>query len=238
MPKDYAKYNAKRRASKKKNRYLELFAILFLLLVIGIGSYWVYVHKLRDGLAQSSQFSHAWANLQSFLHRSKKPVELSAIEQAKAVAAAQAEVQFNFYDELPHMQVTATRVDDATVIARAPVTRSDTPVQPPITDLASAPHVLPALSPVAAASAAAPASPVKKAQSSSYFLKIGNFKDKNEAGEMRISLLLMGIDVELDQLGDSYYLRLGIFPNNVKAKEAQKRLQQKGIESTIEQIAL
>jgi cell division protein FtsN len=200
MARDYAKYRSKKSISDKKNRYPEVVIIIFLLTVIVVSGYWVYIHKLRGAFSPNSQATHAVANLQSFFHRDKLAKNQRELAHAEPVAPKQEEVKFNFYDELPNMQVTVSTASEEK--NPATVTHVD-------------------------------ANAVKKVENAAYILHLGNFKDSSAAAEMRISLLLVGIDAEIIKVGDGYQLRQGNYATLARAKDSQKKLQMKGIDSTI-----
>jgi cell division protein FtsN len=70
-----------------------------------------------------------------------------------------------------------------------------------------------------------------------YYLELGTFSNPANASQLRISLLLAGVDAEVIKIRESnqdvYYVRYGSFPNMGQAKAKQERLMQKGVTSTI-----
>ncbi len=73
--------------------------------------------------------------------------------------------------------------------------------------------------------------------SSHYILQIGIFKNQAGASQLRLSLLLAGVESEVvkTEIGDVvvYSVQKGPYENERFAKSAQKRLQKKGIESIV-----
>jgi cell division protein FtsN len=67
-----------------------------------------------------------------------------------------------------------------------------------------------------------------------YVLRISKFKNENEAGQARLSLLLEGIEANVVKIGDSYGLQQGAYGTVALAKAGQKELQKRGVESVIE----
>ncbi len=206
MARDYAKYNSKRRVADNKNRSPDIFIIITLLVVIVIGSYWVYTHKIKGAFTQNSQLAHAVTNLKSFFHHKKPEVDTVANQHIQSIIP-QDEVRFDFYNELPNMRVP--------------------------TALAS--HEKKSKVNLAAASIPATA---KLKEKPGYHVHLGHFNDMNSAREMRISLLLVGVDADIVRVGNQFHLRQGPYASLAQAKEVQKKLQHKGFESTLQQFPL
>ncbi|MHB1948785.1 MAG: SPOR domain-containing protein [Gammaproteobacteria bacterium] len=82
------------------------------------------------------------------------------------------------------------------------------------------------------------ASATKK--NSRYILQIGLFKDSVSASQLRLSLLLSGIEAEIIQIntneGEIYRVQQGPFINQADAKKLQRQLQDKGIVSVIKKV--
>lgn len=215
MARDYAKYNGKRRGPNKNSRYRGIYILLFFFIVIVASGYWVYVHTLRGATTENSQLMRVLVNFKETFHF-KNNEDSHAKAHAQPVAEKHEEVRFDFYDELQNMQM------------RTPTVSEDKPVN----QANSAPKVL---------TAAAPAKetlppkevPPPAEDKSGFAVRIGIFDNMNLASEMRISLLLLGVDAEIVKVGSVYRLQPGIFPTMAKAKEVQKKLQQKGIDNIV-----
>lgn len=67
-----------------------------------------------------------------------------------------------------------------------------------------------------------------------YSLRFAEFKEETEASQMRLSLLLTGVDSEIIRVGDHFSVRQGNFSTLALAKAMQKKLEKKGIETVIE----
>lgn len=78
--------------------------------------------------------------------------------------------------------------------------------------------------------------PIKKPEEK-YLLQMAAFRNPAAAGEMRISLLLAGFEVEIVKAMNNnqqiYQLQQGPFANIVQARSMQRELKKKGIESVI-----
>jgi hypothetical protein len=209
MARDYAKYNSKRRVADNKNRSPDIFIIITLLVVIVIGSYWVYTHKIKGAFTQNSQLAHAITNLKAFFHH-KKPEMDAAVSQHTQSIMPQDEVRFDFYNELPNMRVPTTTTASYEKKAKVNLAAANIPT-------------------VATA---------KLKEKPGYHVHLGHFNDVNSASEMRISLLLMGIDADIVKVGNQFHLQRGPYPTLVQAKDMQKKLQHKGFESTLQQSQL
>lgn len=174
--------------------------IIFLLLIfISASSYWVYSHKLRGIFAQNSRNTHLFANLQSFIHRHKTIKDAAHTAKNQVQVAQQDEVHFDFYNELPKMQVNVPSVDNSKT------TKTNAPA------LASS-------------------------KKDAYILRLAEFKNESSASQLRLSLLLAGIDVEIVKKGEIYRVQQGVYPTLTQAKENQATLQKKGFESVLEKV--
>lgn len=90
-----------------------------------------------------------------------------------------------------------------------------------------------ASSPPSASNAVVPATAPSAPKKVVYTLQLGKFNNENEASSLRVSMLLAGVEAELEKVGNTYWVRQGQFSSPDKAKIAQNRLQKKGIESTV-----
>jgi cell division protein FtsN len=211
MPKDYAKkmVTTKRRAIKKIPRLPVILTVFFVAFAISMTTFWVYAHH---GLKES--FIIWIANGKSlFQHKNA-----NTSKTAKAHLANQEEnnaVQFNFYTELPNMQVNPEIVSESKLTIRKPVVGLPRPI---------------ALAQIDNSIQAAMAEK-KKVQ---YFIQLGVFKDQIGASQLRLSLLLAGIEADIVEVAThSYRVQQGPYQSTNQAKAMQRRLTNKGFESEI-----
>lgn len=78
-------------------------------------------------------------------------------------------------------------------------------------------------------------SPAPTSSHLTYCLQLGLFKNKSAASEQRISLLFLGLDVDLIQTPQGYALRSGNYETIAQAKKIQSQLKRKGIDSLIKE---
>lgn len=205
MAKDYAKrVFTTTSTSKQKWRRVELWAIPILLLIC-IASYWVFTHR-NEVLEDKSTFLGRITGL--FKHQAA-PVPSTKIVAVKK-AAPETEVHFDFYSELPNMQMPASpNPDDAA---------SNTVVKPKIHD--------PEAPPTLAAK-----------QKSKYVIRLGEFNDPLSASQHQVTLLLMGCDAEVVTIKTMnkvvYRVQRGPFVEEAEAKKLQQQLLHKGVESVL-----
>lgn len=110
MAKDYARY-ANRPRQKKRSRELDVFIVLLIVLFLLIGCYWFYTKKIAPS---SSKF---FVITKNFFHHQTKNAALVK-KPVPAEKPNEPEVHFDFYNQLPTMQVNVSAVN--TAIATAP----------------------------------------------------------------------------------------------------------------------
>ena len=197
MAKDYAKrvFTTTRKSKKKRwRRELVIVPLLFACLA-GYGLF-----KQRDVLffAENSWFAHV-----RMLAHKAQPAKSTQLAKTKAVTQAPQEptVHFDFYSELPNMQVTVPDVSSDTVVTRVTKVMTKTP--------------LPAKAELA------------------YTVQFGVFNDEVGADQLRLSLLLSGVEAEVIKFkiesGEMFRVQRGPFVNQAEAKKLQQQLQKKGI---------
>lgn len=201
MAKDYAKriFTTTRKPKKKRLR-VELFVIPIVILAC-LGGYWAYRHKAEFGMAPSGWM----AQLKTLVaHKSSAKSLQTANMKPISETKPEPDVHFDFYNELPNMQVTLSEVAEEAA-----------PKPPKIHD---------------------PESPLPK-QATVYLLQLGLFKDAVEASQLRLSLLLSGIEAEVVKINSSgdemFRVQRGPFVDQAEAKKLQRELQKKGIVSVV-----
>lgn len=197
MTKDYAKRVYMANQKPKPSRLKKIWLIVTLVLVALFIGYLFYAkYKKPDELLLA-----------------KISAEANAV-QAEVKALEQQAVHFEFYDQLPNMQVKIAEE------------------QPIETPLPAVKATVPAAT-TASAIAAKPAAAAKSA----YVVELGLFPDSSSAGELRLSLLLSGIETEVSKIKDNgkviYRVMQGPFVSLSEAKASQQKLRRKGFESEI-----
>lgn len=127
MAKDYAKFvPPKPRQSQHKSWRLPLiFALFLVMFCFAALSYVIYAKKTPDAFAGSPRTAAFIEKVASLIMPAKKEAHAATKSPVKTLAKAESEdsppVQFDFYNELPNMQVNLPMVDDAPA-ATHPVT--------------------------------------------------------------------------------------------------------------------
>jgi cell division protein FtsN len=205
MPKDYAKrvLTTSRKPKKKKLR-LEFVIIPIVLAVIVV--IWMMTHTNDIATAEQSWFQR----LKSIGHKAA-PVKKEA-SNAKNLAETHSEpsVHFDFYNQLPTMQVpTPTFTEDhASAKPKPPHQMADKNAK-----ALSVPH---------------------------YILLFGEFKNASAAGELRVSLMLAECEAEIIAVPSKgsklYRVQSNPFMTQAEAKRLQQILLRKGVSSELKQV--
>lgn len=221
MPKDYVKYPYKpnRQLAEHgwRKRLLLVIIPIFLLSAIVYG---FYIYKTHEADFAKLSISSWMTRMEAFISQpSAKPDANIPKTPIKEDNKQENEIQFDFYTELPNMQVTPSEpVNHDTVVSNENSrTLLKTPEQPnQKKELIKADDG------------------TKKEQ---YVLQIAAFKNQTAAGEMRVSLLLAGHEVNIvkSNMGDQliYLVQQGPYSNMAQVKSAQQELKQKGIDSVV-----
>lgn len=209
MPKDYAKHVSKSKHPARGWRKRLLWVIVLLLIVAGI----VLGISMYQRLGLNTQTIESWINqAKSLLMISKgQSVEQSADASVDDIKQED-DIQFNFYTNLSAMQVPGKPI--------APTDKKN--------EINPVPMLKPEIKP-----AVVQQTPVTE----KYLLQVAAFKNPTAAGEMRISLLLAGFEVEIVKAMNNnqqiYQLQQGPFRTLSEAKSMQRVLKNKGIDSVI-----
>jgi hypothetical protein len=208
MDRDYAKKNYLRPRRKPIIRRWTILALIVLVLVV-ISVLFVK-YKSNTFIDESSQMTTFLTKIKSIF---VKHTTTAAITK-KPEDNAEQEVEFSFYNELPNMHVE--------VPSEAEVNNYDTSHK-----VAKTPSQEVKSMQVTAKTPALP----------SFILQFGVFKQASAASQLRLSLLLAGIETEVDkiQTGNDYTYRVwqGPFATMSEAKAYQQKWQRKGIECSI-----
>lgn len=217
MAKDYAKrvFTTSRKPKKKRFRS-ELLAIP-LVIVVSLASYG-FLHG-KEGLknAEVSWVSHF---KDIFLHHSKSN-QTKVAKISSAPVNSEPEVHFDFYNELQNIKVEDMPVAAASAGAKLPGAKSSSGsnVKQALTQTNTDGHQ----------------------QANRYILQLGLFKDSTAASQLRLSLLLSGIEADIIQVSRAddefiYRVQRGPFADQSEARKFLKKLQGKGIDCELKKI--
>ncbi len=119
MAKDYAKFvPPKQRMSRKKSYRVEIIAAIFLVAVLGVLSAY-FIHDKKSFMDNFSSFS---ARVSELVHHKRNILAKNAGQKSDSGQDTQTPpVQFDFYHELPTMQVVVDEADNDTTSPTAPV---------------------------------------------------------------------------------------------------------------------
>ncbi len=217
MRKDYAKnmFTHKRNLRKKPPRLSVIVTVFLVAFIVSVTGFWVYTHHgFKEGLS-------AWVlNVKSLV----KPKTNSVTVAKQQTPSAQEEnsVRFDFYTELPKMQVNSGTVAEL---------KSTSPIQHKYEGLPR-PFELAEID-----KSIQTVLTTKKSQSVQYTLQLGVFKDQISASQMRLSLLLAGIEADVVKMQNNiYWVRKGSFASENQAKSVQRQLSKKGFDSEIKPV--
>lgn len=233
--KDYAKRNRykKKPASDKKRGQFEIMLAGFAIFIGAIG-YWVHVHRMADAteMAQQQGANTTWAaQLKAiFTHKTPEiPAEKKLLASNNAHADANEGVKFDFYTQLPAMQVNVPPVS----AAKAPPVVSSDKLTADIDRSIKEAHTTKSQIDRHDGNPATSKQP--------YVIQLGIFKDRMAAKELRVSLLLAGVDADVVKITvqnqDNYRVQAGPYVSTKAAKLAQQKISRKGIESIILKLA-
>jgi len=229
MAKDYANKNRVIQGRKRgqEPRFVPLLAaILGVICFLGVIIYSVHLYHQTTFFSNSKEHVTSWFNhAKTMMSRKDKAVTKTPQPQA---SAKNDEIQFDFYTELPSMQVNmpasaqlksvvktvqadhlATQIDDSikTVMARK--------LAADIKDIKD----------------------INKKAPLQFILQLGEFSQQVNASQLRLSLLLAGIETEVIKLPEhKFRVQQGPYASERQAKLAQNRLSRKGFESSIKSI--
>jgi cell division protein FtsN len=215
MAKDYARYTVKsKKRLTEKGWYHRLLLIIFLLcLVSAMLLGWYAVKNKRLDFSKKNLID--WVTQMKTLLSHKKVMSLPFTKTKPIKSAKQElEVQFDFYTELPKMQVTLPETEK---IASKPLIMEYSSTKDPRKKDLSNEH-----------------------NEGQYVLQMGIFKSEPAARQMQISLLLTGFDAQIVKSMAAnhafYRIQQGPYPTIARAKIIQQQLQNKGIVSLVKKI--
>lgn len=235
MPRDYAKYKPKQAKQKRVEQGWQkrLILLMVFLCVLGVVIFAIYIYKNKAPDSLHPQLNTWISQLQSRFSRQKTDViaKLPVTQQAEQ----EPEVRFNFYTELPKMQVTLNETEEAPsaqAITRRAMLATNTSAESSFQQ---------------AANQAQPANEQNKQNSGTenktqYVVQLGLFKNETTAGQTRVSLLLAGCEADTVTVIDEatqttlYRLQKGPYATLSQAKTIVKQLQKKGVSGMVKQL--
>ncbi|MDR3490705.1 MAG: SPOR domain-containing protein [Gammaproteobacteria bacterium] len=250
MAKDYAKFvPAKSWKPKRKIRLAGIFIAVFFFVFVCLGAAYSFViMKKNNAVASRAADLHAFITnvVLSAMHKNDGLIRASVKKMAEN---SQPPVHFDFYSELPKMQLTLTETQDTPSPSnKAPSTHYEVGVK---TGLTTAEDTQPAAPKPAVVEPAPPPAPVKviqpdelsgliaeeAVQKSQYVLQLGVFETRLAANKLQEALISVGFNPVVVKLHagkyDLYELQQGPFTDLQMAKATKSRLQKRGITSVI-----
>lgn len=222
MSKDYANKNRlnKRRKLHRESRFVPLaIAIFAVVCFLSAVVYTVRVYHQTtffSNVSVASWFNHA----KIMMSRKDKATAKTPSSQA---SAENEEIQFDFYTELPNMQVNLPQSAQLKTVS-VPVHKSEEKMAGQIDQ---------SIKTVMTQQLAKE----NKKQVGRFIVELGEFKDQLNASQLRLSLLLAGIETEIIKIADRQYrVQQGPYQSERQAKSAQRKLDRKGFESSIKEI--
>jgi len=219
MSKDYAnkKMFTHRHRPQHERRFFPLIGAMFAVVcLLGAIGYAFHVHR---PIFAKEHFA-AWVS-QAKVIMSRK--DKTPIKTTPPASAQHDEIQFDFYTELPNMQVNFPASAQSKLF-------SITAARKPVNKLAGQIDES-----IQSAIAQHKANSTKLTpQSPQFTVQIGEFKDPLNASQLRLSLLLAGIETEVVKIAaHTYRVQKGPYTSERQARLFQRQLSKKGFESTI-----
>jgi cell division protein FtsN len=244
MPKDYAKFVPPKSRLHHPQKFPVILAAvvgLFLLAIVSAGVYFF----TRDADVRADFY----LKMTDLVHH-KKTVAKDAQQVASAEAAKPQTVRFDFYEQLPNMQMPT----DAAAIPSAPA-----PFVAPAPKLASIPaptvaanpapsraaifnpdeltHMLEAAQPKARPATVVTAVPQPASPHERFTVQMGEFSTDAAARGLLDAIKSVGFDARVVKISRSgrtiYQVQQGPYDSMVLATQAQQRMQKRGLISTI-----
>lgn len=224
MPKDYAKkmISARRHKPKKEPRLVPVVAaVLAAFCLIGATVYAIHVYSQSAFFAK--EHVAAWMDsAKAMVSRKAK----SSVKMVKSQIPPPAdEIQFDFYTELPNMQVNlpeSATLKPLSIVATVPKSGN---------------RIMQIDESIKAVMARQAAYSVQK-QALQFVVQLGEFKDPVGASQLRLSLLLAGVETTIVKTSEhTYRVQQGPWSSERQAKSAQRLLGKKGFEGSVKVIS-
>jgi cell division protein FtsN len=260
MAKDYAKFvPAKPRSSRQKRWRLEIAFAFFLLILTVAGVVYYAKHNTTDLTAGNPKLEALIAKVSTFFQKEKKALEVKPTNSTLASATDNPApaVQFDFYNELPNMQV-AMATEDSSVMALKTATsttneKSSLPAVNTVTKEKPLPveqeQVSVAVNKPALSQAVSVVKPQeisdmltaeKENQTKQYYIFLGTFSNQQAASRMLAALNEVGFQAQIVKVKQGkqavYRVQQGPYATIPLARLNQQRLQKRGIVSEIQKV--
>lgn len=216
MSKDYAnkKQFTYQRKRSERRKLVSYGATVVAVICLVSGMVYVFHAYQQHTFALNGHPTQWFSRAKTFIARNKKTVS------SHAPADQQEEIQFDFYTELPSMQVnlptSSLHSTDMSEKRALLMGQLDESIKTTLTQQAVTHAKKPTLR---------------------FILQMGEFGDPVNASELRLSLLLAGIETEIVKIAEhNYRVQQGPYANERQAKSAQRRLSSKGFEGVIKEI--
>ncbi len=207
MSKDYAHKNRHRqRQSDRRGAKFVPLAGAILGVVCFVSAIIYTIHVYHQTVFFSREHIAAWFNHAKTIGSRKESSKVTQTQQS----AENNDIQFDFYTELPNMQVN---LPESSQLSHQ---KMDQSIQAVMTQKTT--HTT-------------------QKQTIQFIVQLGEFKNQLDASQLRLSLLLAGIETEIIKTAEHHYrVQQGPYQNERQAKSAQRKLDRKGFESSIKEI--
>ncbi|MCD6038994.1 MAG: hypothetical protein K0S27_394 [Gammaproteobacteria bacterium] len=217
MARDYARYKVRAKPSRiEKGWPTRLLISVLAVGVAGILIFGMYAYKTHRGISSKHTWAARLAQMKVFLGHKKTSALLSTKILPISETHPDSDVRFNFYNELPNMQVTLSDTEEGTdkkTVSPKPSLSSSLALKEFKQDKKNAGHT------------------------SQYILQLGVFNNETAAGQARVSLLLAGCEADIVKsiAGNRviYRVQKGPYATVAQVKEIQKQIRNKGIMSFV-----
>ncbi len=234
MARDYANKNRFTKRPKPKQYRLATFVGLIFASVCITSGILIYVFHMHQQAMSQGKFASWFEHAKSLVsHKQKTPVKTAS---SKPVAPHE-EIQFDFYTELPNMQVNLPASAQSKLVSMTEHKATQKTEKSPVAQESNlAGQIDDSIKTMMAQHAL---NKIKKPTTpmTQYVLQVGVFKDQVSASQLRLSLLLSGIETQIVKTGEhTYHIQRGPYSSERQAKSAQRLLSKKGFESSIKEI--
>jgi cell division septation protein DedD len=209
MAKDYARQFNQQSSKKKSSRKWMVFAMIAVILIIGIGLFIKF--EIIPAVSANPKASAFFSRMQTLINH-QNTIATNNLDEKPI---AENNIHFSFYNELPKTRFEVTK-NVETVPAQPDDKKAITKVTTPEKTIVAAPQ--------------------QPAEQAGYVLQFGVFKDATGANQLRLSLLLAGIETEIAKTQDQYRVQQGPYSGAGEAKSLQQKWQKKGIDSLVKKL--
>lgn len=205
--------------SNKKRSNTRWFVLAGIIIVVSLGLFFKF--KSNKIFSENSSTATLFAHIKSIFVK-KAPVA-TANKLSKQNDAPEPQVRFSFYNELPNMHVEVLSPQQTNKVAIGNAVMITSPGHTVQSNLAKV----------------EPKDKKRSTVEPAYYLQFGTFKDAPSASQLRLSLLLTGIESEVEKVENgpekNYRVWQGSYATEAQAKQYQQKWRRKGVESVIKQ---